>query len=301
MARPPSREPNGRTCWFGAELDPDGDQVWFRLDDAAIARMPEKTPAAPRRAPHRRPHRLDHAGPSARARHQPLRGAGLGRRRDMDRTPAVMKMDPPVPTRPAAVALESPAPAARLVEASVSPNTRRAYLRGAAAPRRLARGPASRRRDARRLPRRAPRAGESPVERVDGGGRGALPGSSRRRAEPGRRTDRPAAGGLPADRRRPRPRPGAPLRGGGLGCGPRHLPPTAAPRPRRRVRRRRREARPARRGDRGAALHGGDAAERGERPPLGRCRRGGRRRRGAGDGPPRGRRTHRARRGTCGS
>ena len=38
-----------------------------------------------------------------------------------------MKMDPPAPTRPAA-ALEGPAPAARrLVEASVSPNTRRAY------------------------------------------------------------------------------------------------------------------------------------------------------------------------------
>ena len=35
MARPPSREPNGRTCWFGAELDSDGDQVWFRLDDEA--------------------------------------------------------------------------------------------------------------------------------------------------------------------------------------------------------------------------------------------------------------------------
>ena len=46
MARPPSREPNGRTCWFGAELDPDGDQVWFRLDDQVICRMAEKTPAA---------------------------------------------------------------------------------------------------------------------------------------------------------------------------------------------------------------------------------------------------------------
>ena len=39
-----------------------------------------------------------------------------------------MKMDPPAPTRPVAAALEGPAPAARrLVEASVSPNTRRAY------------------------------------------------------------------------------------------------------------------------------------------------------------------------------
>ena len=46
----------------------------------------------------------------------------------MDRTPPVVKMDPPVPTRPAAAALEGPAPAARrLAAASVSPNTRRAY------------------------------------------------------------------------------------------------------------------------------------------------------------------------------
>ncbi len=46
----------------------------------------------------------------------------------MDRTPAVVKMDPPALTRPAAAAPEGPAPAARrLVEASVSPNTRRAY------------------------------------------------------------------------------------------------------------------------------------------------------------------------------
>ena len=45
----------------------------------------------------------------------------------MDRTPAVVKMDPPAATRPDA-ALEGPAPAARrLVEASVSANTRRAY------------------------------------------------------------------------------------------------------------------------------------------------------------------------------
>ena len=32
----------------GAELDPDGDhdQVWFRIAEEAIGRMPEKTPAA---------------------------------------------------------------------------------------------------------------------------------------------------------------------------------------------------------------------------------------------------------------
>ena len=42
----PIREPNGRTLWFGAGLDPDGEQVWFRLDEDAIGRMPEKTPTA---------------------------------------------------------------------------------------------------------------------------------------------------------------------------------------------------------------------------------------------------------------
>ena len=37
---PPSREPNGRTCWFGAELDPDGDRAHEpgRVDDRRDAR-----------------------------------------------------------------------------------------------------------------------------------------------------------------------------------------------------------------------------------------------------------------------
>ena len=38
------REPN-ETLWFGAELDPDGDQVWFRIAEDAVARMPAETPA----------------------------------------------------------------------------------------------------------------------------------------------------------------------------------------------------------------------------------------------------------------
>ena len=45
MPREPTREPNG-TLWFGAELDPDADQVWFRIAEEALGRMPEKTPAA---------------------------------------------------------------------------------------------------------------------------------------------------------------------------------------------------------------------------------------------------------------
>ena len=37
-----TREPNG-TLWFGAELDGSHDQVWFRIDEESIDRMPDKT------------------------------------------------------------------------------------------------------------------------------------------------------------------------------------------------------------------------------------------------------------------
>ena len=43
--RQATREPNG-TLWFGAELDGSGDQVWFRIDQQSIGRMPDKTPEA---------------------------------------------------------------------------------------------------------------------------------------------------------------------------------------------------------------------------------------------------------------
>ena len=36
-------EPNG-TLWFGADLDREGDQVWFRIEEEAIRRMPDATP-----------------------------------------------------------------------------------------------------------------------------------------------------------------------------------------------------------------------------------------------------------------
>ena len=42
--RDPCREPNGQTFWFGAELDPDGSQVWFRIASEAVRRMKEQTP-----------------------------------------------------------------------------------------------------------------------------------------------------------------------------------------------------------------------------------------------------------------
>ena len=39
--REPGREPNRQTFWFGAELDPDGSQVWFRITSEAVRRMRE--------------------------------------------------------------------------------------------------------------------------------------------------------------------------------------------------------------------------------------------------------------------
>ena len=43
--RQTTREPNGR-LWFGAEFDDSRDQVWFRIDEESIGRMPDKTPEA---------------------------------------------------------------------------------------------------------------------------------------------------------------------------------------------------------------------------------------------------------------
>ena len=42
--------PNG-TLWFGADIDPEGDQVWFRIAADAIYRMPDSTPEARGRRP----------------------------------------------------------------------------------------------------------------------------------------------------------------------------------------------------------------------------------------------------------
>ena len=36
--RASGREPNGRTLWYGAELNPDGRQVWFRITAEAVCR-----------------------------------------------------------------------------------------------------------------------------------------------------------------------------------------------------------------------------------------------------------------------
>ena len=43
----PHQEPNRQTSWFGAELAPDGNQVWFRITVEAVRRIQEETPGAP--------------------------------------------------------------------------------------------------------------------------------------------------------------------------------------------------------------------------------------------------------------
>ena len=45
--RAPGREPNG-TFWFGAELNPDGDQVWFRIMPSVLRGCVRAPPRAPR-------------------------------------------------------------------------------------------------------------------------------------------------------------------------------------------------------------------------------------------------------------
>ena len=75
--RAPFREPNGRTFWFGAELDPDGCQVWFRITSAIACGMKVETPEA----------RGDHLIADLRERMAKLEGAlegFLAGRRDRD-------------------------------------------------------------------------------------------------------------------------------------------------------------------------------------------------------------------------
>ena len=43
--RRPTREPNG-SLWFGAELDGSGDQVWFRIEEEHVGRLPGNDPGA---------------------------------------------------------------------------------------------------------------------------------------------------------------------------------------------------------------------------------------------------------------
>ena len=42
--RDPCREPNRQVCWFGAEFDSEGAQVWFRITLEAARRMRHTRP-----------------------------------------------------------------------------------------------------------------------------------------------------------------------------------------------------------------------------------------------------------------
>ncbi len=46
IPRDPFLEPNRQTLWVGADLAPDGVQVWFRIASEAIRRMRADTPGA---------------------------------------------------------------------------------------------------------------------------------------------------------------------------------------------------------------------------------------------------------------
>ena len=43
--RRPTREPNG-ALWFGTELEASGDQVWFRIEEEDVGRLPGNDPGA---------------------------------------------------------------------------------------------------------------------------------------------------------------------------------------------------------------------------------------------------------------
>ena len=107
--------------------------------------------------------------------------------------------------------------ARRLVDASVSANTRSAYA-GAL-------GRLDAWLDGQKLDDAALAA--YLAERRDGGRRGALPGPPRRGAESRRRGYCQSPRRLPPNYRRARPRPGAPVHGRGPGGRARHVPPAA--------------------------------------------------------------------------
>ena len=130
----------------------------------------------------------------------------------------------------AAIGRSSPT-ARRLVEASVSPNTRRAY---AGALRRLDTWLDGRELDDVALAAYLAElhdAGARFLERLDGGRRGVLPREARRSAHSSRRADSPGARRVPEDRRRSGARTSAAVQRRGLGGSARDLPSAAASRP----------------------------------------------------------------------
>ena len=164
------------------------------------------------------------------------------RRPRRDRTPAVVKMDPRAPTQPVAPAAERPPPRRGLGQPEHPPGVlRSAYLA------------------------ELHEQGRAPLERVNGGGRGASgPASPASRALPG--NERPGSsrttGGPPVSAAGARRAP----------SGRRTWPPASPPASGRGVESDEvaLEARAARRGDRGAPLHGGEPTSP-RRPPATGC------------------------------
>ena len=85
-------QPNG-TLSFGAELEPDGDHVWFRTEENAVGRMPAATPADRGR---RLVDALTWSGSRRNRQLEPginrFEGPDLRGRRRVARTPGVVKM-----------------------------------------------------------------------------------------------------------------------------------------------------------------------------------------------------------------
>ena len=75
--REPGWEPNRQVFWFGAELYPDGSQVWFRNTSEVVRRLREGDAVGRGERPLDALLRLADAGPATGARGQPLPCPGL--------------------------------------------------------------------------------------------------------------------------------------------------------------------------------------------------------------------------------
>ena len=122
----PNREPNRQTFWFGAELAPGGNQVWFRITLEAVHRMEEKTPDA-------RGNRLVDALLTWRSDAQTTGWRISTASRSTSQMTGIRESgaavhDSLAGIAPIGTAVGRPSTTARrLVDASVSANTRRAY------------------------------------------------------------------------------------------------------------------------------------------------------------------------------
>ena len=181
------------TLGFRAELDPDGDQVWFRTDEDAVGPMPAETPADRGRRLVDVLIVLITSDRQLGARHQPLRGPEFAAGDGWLERLGWRRWIPSRPTRPAGAELERPPATTRhLAEASTNPNTRRAYSGALRRLRRSARRPAARGRHP--LPpilAELHDQGRQPRARPGNGRRGLLAGYRRPAGDRGRGQARP--------------------------------------------------------------------------------------------------------------